>query len=138
MFGGGKKLTPSAASGNGAAIEGLAGERMQITGDIRFAGIFVIEGRVKGVVQAEEGSDGVLKLYERGQLEGQVLAPSVEIDGQMQGDVTAERLKLGPTARVRGNIYYRVLEMAAGAQVSGQMVHQDEPRLQLPKPEGSS
>jgi cytoskeletal protein CcmA (bactofilin family) len=138
MFGGDKKAARPAATGNGSAIEGLVGERMQITGDIRFAGIFVIEGRVKGSVQADEGSDGVLKLYERGHLEGQALAPSVEIDGQMQGDVTAERLKLGPTARVRGNIYYRVLEMAAGAQVNGQMIHQDEPRLQLPKPEGTS
>ncbi len=27
--------------------------------------------------------------------------------------------------------------LAAGAQVNGQMVHQDEPRKQLPKPEGS-
>jgi len=44
-------------------------------------------------------------------------------------------LKLGGTARIRGNIYYKVLEMAAGAQVNGQMVHQDEPRKQLPKPD---
>lgn len=120
------------------AIECLVGERMSIVGDVKFAGSFIIEGRIKGTVIADDAGDAVLKLYERGQIEGQVQVPQAEIHGEMLGDVVAEKLLLGATARVRGNVYYRVLEMAAGAQVNGQMVHQDEPRKQLPKPEASA
>jgi cytoskeletal protein CcmA (bactofilin family) len=132
MFGE-KKVSKSVPTG---AIECLVGERMSITGDVKFAGSFIIEGRIKGTVAADDAGDAVLKLYERGQIEGQVQVPQAEIHGEMLGDVVAEKLLLGATARVRGNVYYRVLEMAAGAQVNGQMVHQEEPRKQLPKPEG--
>lgn len=133
MFGD-KKGSKSVPAG---AIECLVGERMKIDGDVRFAGSFIIEGRIKGTVIADDGGDAVLKLYESGQVEGQVQVPQAEIHGEMHGDVVADKLVLGATARVRGNVYYRVLEMAAGAQVNGQMVHQDEPRKQLPKPETS-
>lgn len=132
MFGDKKANKPSATGG---AVDGLFGERMSVVGDVRFAGTFIIEGKIKGTVIAEETGDAVLKLYERGQIEGQIQSPTVEIHGELIGDVISERLLLGPTARIRGNVYYRVLEMAAGAQVNGQMVHQDEPRKQLPKPE---
>ena len=37
-------------------------------------------------------------------------------------------------ARIEGNIYYKVLEMAAGAQVCGHLVREDEPRRQLARP----
>lgn len=134
MFGDKKAVKPSSVGG---AVDGLFGERMSIVGDLRFAGTFIVEGKIKGTVVADDTGDAVLKLYERGQIEGQIQAPTAEIDGELLGDVTADRLRLGPTARIRGNVYYRVLEMAAGAQVNGQMVHQDEPRKQLPKPESA-
>lgn len=132
MFGDKKAAKSSVAGG---AVDGLFGERMSVIGDLRFAGTFIIEGKIKGTVVAEDSGDAVLKLYERGQIEGQIQSPTVELHGELIGDVIAERLLLGPTARVRGNVYYKVLEMAAGAQVNGQMVHQDEPRKQLAKPE---
>lgn len=131
MFG--EKKTMKATSSNGGAIECLVGERMSIVGDVRFAGGFVIEGKIKGTVAADESSDAVLRLSERGQVEGQIQVPQADIHGEMLGDIVAERLTLGSTARVRGNVYYKVLEMAAGAQVNGQMVYQEDPRKQLPK-----
>ena len=54
----------------------------------------------------------------------------------MKGDVIAsERVELAAQARVHGNVHYKVLEMAAGAQITGRVVREDEPRKQLPKPE---
>lgn len=133
MFGDKKAAKPSSSG----SVDHLFGERMSIVGDLRFAGTFVVEGKIKGTVVADDSGDAVVKLYERGTIEGQIQAPTAEIDGELIGDVTADRLRLGPTARIRGNVYYRVLEMAAGAQVNGQMMHQDEPRKQLPKPESA-
>ncbi len=41
-----------------------------------------------------------------------------------------------PQARVQGNVYYKVIEMAAGAMITGRMVHGEvQPQKQLPKPE---
>jgi len=131
MFGDKKTMKPSSPS----AIECLVGERMSIVGDVHFAGGLQVEGKIKGTVIADDASDAFLQISDRGKVEGQVQVPQVEIHGELLGDVTAERLKLGTTARIRGNIYYKVLEMAAGAQINGQMVHQDEPRKQLSKPE---
>ena len=136
MFGDKKAARPAPASGG--AIDGLVGEGMSVVGDVKFSGTFIVEGKIKGTVVAESGADAVLRLHERGQVDGQVQVPHAEIHGEMLGDVTAEKVMLGASARVRGNVYYRVLEMAAGAQVNGQLVHQDEPRKQLPKPEAKA
>ena len=116
-------------------IECLIGARMSVTGDIVFSGGLNIAGSIKGTIHAE-GNAALVHLNESGRIEGDVRAPNVTVEGEMIGDVIAtEKLILGPTARVRGNIYYKLLQMNAGAQVNGQMVHQDEPRKQLPKPE---
>ncbi len=132
MFGDKKNPMKTTAPG---AIESLVFERMSIVGDVHFSGGLQVEGKIKGTVIADDSSDAFLHISERGKVEGQVHVPQAEIHGELLGDVTAERLKLGTTARIRGNIYYKVLEMAAGAQINGQMVHQDEPRKQLSKPE---
>ena len=42
----------------------------------------------------------------------------------MIGDVyAAEHLELGARARVRGNLYYGLMEMAMGAQIEGRLCH---------------
>jgi len=134
MFGS-KPQRPMSIETPSTPIECLVGARMSVVGDITFSGGLNIAGSVKGTVAAE-GSDGLIVLNESGRIEGDLRAPNVKIDGEMVGDVVAsEKLILGTTARVRGNVYYKLLEMNAGAQVNGQMVHQEEPRKQLAKPE---
>jgi cytoskeletal protein CcmA (bactofilin family) len=119
-------------------IECLIGARMTVTGDIVFSGGLNIAGSVKGSIYAE-GTDALVDLNESGRIDGDIRAPHVHLHGEMNGDVVAtEKLVLGSTARVRGNIFYKLLEMNAGAQVNGQMIHQDEPQKMLPKPEGDS
>lgn len=118
-----------------SAIECLIGSAMTIEGNVNFAGGLHVDGTVRGAVVAE-GADALLILGEKGTIEGEIRAPHVVLKGELRGDVVASaKLELGPSARVRGNIYYKVLEMAAGAQVNGQMLHEEEPRKSLPKPE---
>jgi cytoskeletal protein CcmA (bactofilin family) len=134
MFSSKKPVVPSMQRPN-TPIECLVGARMSITGDIVFSGGLNIAGAVKGSIIAE-GADALVDVNESGRVEGDVRAPNVIIGGEMVGDVVAtEKLVLGTTARVKGNIFYKLLEMNAGAQVNGQMVHQDEPQRALPKPE---
>jgi cytoskeletal protein CcmA (bactofilin family) len=37
-----------------------------------------------------------------------------------------ERVELAANARVSGTVYYRLLEMAMGAEVNGKLVHTEE------------
>jgi cytoskeletal protein CcmA (bactofilin family) len=40
------------------------------------------------------------------------------------GDVHAvEHVELAPQARIRGDVYYNLIEMAIGAEVNGSLVH---------------
>lgn len=120
-----------------STIECLVGANMVIDGNITFSGGLHVDGTVRGAIVAES-EDALLMLGERGTIEGEVRAPHVQVKGNMIGDIVAsQKLELGPSARVRGNIYYKLLEMSAGAQVNGQMLHEEEPRKSLPKPENS-
>ncbi|MBK6435936.1 MAG: polymer-forming cytoskeletal protein [Rhodanobacteraceae bacterium] len=117
-------------------IDTLIGVKTKIKGDITFSGGFRVDGCVIGSVCADGGPDSVLSISDQGSVEGEVRAPHVIINGMMKGDVIAsERVELAAQARVHGNVHYKVLEMAAGAQITGRVVREDEPRKQLPKPE---
>jgi cytoskeletal protein CcmA (bactofilin family) len=118
------------------SVETLIGPRVQIRGDIIFSGGLYVEGKILGKVMAEEGADAVVTVAEKGLIEGEVHAPVVVIAGQLQGDVHAsERVELAPNARVQGNIYYKVVEMAAGAMITGRLIHADAPLAQLTGPD---
>lgn len=130
-----KAPRPSATS----TYEGLIGQRMVIEGDLRFSGGLMVEGTVKGSIQADSDTDAVLVISPQGRIEGQLHAPQVELSGTIEGDIIAsERLILGSSAKVHGNIYYKLLEMAAGAQVSGQMIFQETPQRRLAAPTSDS
>jgi cytoskeletal protein CcmA (bactofilin family) len=134
MFRSTKPTTVQSIQRPSTPIECLIGTRMTVTGDIVFSGGLNIAGSVKGSVIAE-GPEALVDVNESGRIDGDIRAPHVHLNGEMNGDVVAtEKLVLGSTARVRGNIFYKLLEMNAGAQVNGQMIHQDEPQKLLPKP----
>jgi cytoskeletal protein CcmA (bactofilin family) len=109
-----------------------------IRGDLTFSGAIYLEGRIEGTLRAE-GTDACLTLSDQGSVVGEIHAPRVVLNGEVKGDVHAsERLELAEAARIDGNIYYKVLEMAAGAQINGKMVHQSEVPKRLPAPEGEA
>ena len=123
-------------SANTAAVETIIGAHTQITGDISFSGGLAVDGRVVGSITAADPQNGTFILSEKGHVEGEVRAPQVYVNGELEGDiVAAQKVELAANARVHGNIYYRTLEMAVGAQVNGRIVHEDDPPKQLPKPE---
>lgn len=93
-------------------------------GDLHFDGGCHIDGFVAGNVSADGDSDSALSIGGNGQVEGCVDVPHVVLHGTVKGDVSArERVELGPTARVIGNVYYNLIEMAIGAEINGKLVH---------------
>ena len=127
MFGRRKKITS-------AKINTLIGKDTTVQGDIRFSGGLHVEGRVEGNVgiESEEQKKAVLILSENGVIEGEVWVPNMILNGTVEGDVhAAERLELASKAKVKGNVHYNLLEMAVGAEVNGNLVHQTSGTLQL-------
>lgn len=113
-------------SRDGQAVDTLIGPQVIIRGDLEFSGGLYVEGRIVGRVTATEGERAVLVLGEQGSIEGEVRAPIVMIDGRLDGDVHAsDRIELAAKARVTGNVHYRTVEMHAGAQLTGRLVHAD-------------
>jgi len=106
----------------------------QIRGDVQFSGRLHVDGKIEGSIRADDAA-AVLTLSSHAQVVGEIQAPHIVINGSVNGDVTAdERLELASNARVEGNVFYKVLEMSAGAQINGKMVHRAEPPRQLSGP----
>ncbi|MCG6891580.1 MAG: polymer-forming cytoskeletal protein [Gammaproteobacteria bacterium] len=116
-----------------ARIDTLVGQGTEITGDLVFSGGLHVDGTIKGNVAAEEGSTAMLILSEFGRIEGEVTVPNMVLNGEIVGDVFGStRVELAPKARVKGSVYYNLIEMAIGAEVNGGLVHQPQ-GVKLPK-----
>ena len=108
-------------------IDSLIGQQTELTGNLRFSGGLHVDGTVKGNVTADGDSRSVLTLSENGVIEGEVHVPNIVLNGSVVGDVHAlERIELDTNARVTGNVYYALIEMAMGAEVNGNLVHTGE------------
>ncbi len=104
-------------------VETLIGKGTRIQGDVVFGGGLHLDGKVEGNVHAEPGAAATLWISEQGAIEGMVDVPHVVLNGKVIGDIHAgERIVLGAKARVSGNVYYGVMEMAQGAEVSGKLI----------------
>lgn len=111
---------------DGQAIDTLVGPQVTLHGDLVFSGGLYVEGRIYGRVIAEDGKPAVLTLAEQGRIEGEVQVPVVVLNGELQGDIYAsERVELAAKARVLGNVHYKVVEMRAGATLTGRLIHVD-------------
>lgn len=121
MFGNGKKQTKS------AKIDTLIGQNTELTGDVYFTGGIHVDGVIKGNVIAESDSHSTLTLSEHGSIEGDVKVPNITLNGTVVGDVHAgDSIELAAHARVKGNVFYNLIEMAMGAEVNGSLVHRAE------------
>lgn len=109
-------------------IDTLVGQHTEIQGDIRFSGGLHIDGTVKGNVIAENDGRSMVSLSECGTIEGELNVPYVVLNGVVIGDVhSSEHVELASKARITGNVYYNLIEMAIGAEVNGKLVHSLEP-----------
>lgn len=108
-------------------VSTVIGQGTSVVGDLHFAGGLHLDGGVKGNVSADTGTHATLTISELGNIDGDVRVDNLILNGTVVGDVYAnERVELASKARVTGTVHYRLLEMAMGAEVNGQLVHCDE------------
>ena len=110
-----------------ARIDTLIGQGTAINGDLVFSGGLHVDGKICGNVVAEEGSTALLILSEFGRIEGEVRVPNMVLNGEIVGDVYGSiRVELAPKSRIKGSVYYNLIEMAIGAEVNGGLIHQPD------------
>lgn len=99
-----------------------------IKGDVEFAGGLHLDGHILGNVTSRDGDESAtLTVSDTGQIEGDVVVANIILNGMVHGDVQASgRVELAEQARVAGRVCYRLLEMAMGAEVNGELVHADD------------
>jgi cytoskeletal protein CcmA (bactofilin family) len=104
-------------------IDTLLGRTATLNGDLDFSGGLHLDGRVNGNVRSTAPDGGALSVSESGFIEGAVQVTNIVMNGTVNGDMHAgERLVLGEKARVNGNVYYGVIEMAPGAVITGKLI----------------
>ena len=79
-------------------------------------------------------------MHVRGQEQkhGQREQRGANIDRPARGDSRRYQFELAAKARARGNIHYQVVEMTAGAMITGRLIHADQPMAQLTGPEAGA
>lgn len=119
---GGKKDNQFAKGGHT-----LFDRALEVEGDVRFGGTLDVEGVVQGNISAVEGVDALVRILEKGKVIGDINAPKIIVDGEINGNIYATKhLELAAKALVNGNVHYQIIEMVKGSQVNGNLVHIDE------------
>ncbi|MBR9913173.1 MAG: polymer-forming cytoskeletal protein [Gammaproteobacteria bacterium] len=102
----------------------LISKTTELVGDVHFSGNLEVEGRIKGNVSAEEGSDARIRIMEQGVIEGEIHVPTIVVNGLVKGNVhSSKHVELAAKATVQGNVHYSVIEMVKGSQVNGNLVY---------------
>jgi cytoskeletal protein CcmA (bactofilin family) len=99
-------------------------------GDLDFTGGLLIDGKVMGNITATEDDNATITISENGYVQGEIQIPNIIINGTVEGNVYASNhVELAKKARVFGNVYYNLFEMAMGAEVNGDLVHVAEDQI---------
>src|SRR6478672_1237898 len=98
-------------------LSGFVGHGTTLTGETEFHAMLRVDGHLIGTVSSEAGT---LIIGTNGQVDANVSVAAAMINGTVNGDVVAsEKLQLGRTARVLGNIQSPRLIIEEGAILEG-------------------
>ena len=91
------------------------GETMQLEGDLRTSGSIDIAGLINGDVFVSE-----MTITETGSVRGSIEAGAIEINGHVEGKISADSIIVGRTAVIKGDIFFKnTLKTEEGADIDG-------------------
>ena len=112
MFKSLRSVEGSKISNNGRSY---VGETMQLEGDLRTSGSIDVAGLINGNIFVSE-----MTITETGSIRGSVEATTIEINGHIEGKISADTVIVGRTAVVKGDIFFRnTLKTEEGADIDG-------------------
>mgnify|MGYP001284269004 CR=1 FL=1 len=91
------------------------GETMQLEGDLRSAGSIDIAGLINGNVFVSE-----MTIAETGSVRGSIEAENIEVNGHVEGKISANVIIIGKSAVIKGDIFFKnTLKTEEGADIDG-------------------
>ena len=91
------------------------GETLQLDGDLRTSGNLDIAGLINGNVYVSE-----VTVTDTGSVRGSVEASKIEINGHIEGKITADAIVIGRNAVIKGDVYFKnTLKTEEGADIDG-------------------
>ena len=91
------------------------GETMQLEGDLRTSGSIDVAGLINGNIFVSE-----MTVTETGSIRGTVEAATIEVNGHVQGKISADVVVVGKTAVIKGDIFFKnSLKTEEGADIEG-------------------
>ena len=91
------------------------GETLQLEGDLRSSGSLDVAGLINGNVFVSE-----ITIAETGSVRGSLESSNVEINGHVEGKITADSVIVGKNAVIKGDIFFRkTLKTEEGADIDG-------------------
>ena len=91
------------------------GETLQIEGDVRSSGSIDVSGLINGNVFVSE-----MTVNETGSVRGALEATSVEVNGHVEGKISADSVIVGKNAVIKGDIFFKhTLKTEEGADIDG-------------------
>ena len=91
------------------------GETMQFEGDLRSSGSLDVAGLVNGNIFVSE-----MIITEAGSVRGSIEAANIEVNGHVEGKITADVVVVGKNAVIKGDIFFKnTLKTEEGADIDG-------------------
>ena len=91
------------------------GETMQLEGNLRSSGSVDIAGLINGNVFVSE-----MAITETGSVRGLIESATIEINGHVEGKISADSVIVGKNAVIKGDIYFKnSLKTEEGADIDG-------------------
>jgi cytoskeletal protein CcmA (bactofilin family) len=98
-------------------LSGFVGHGTVLTGETNFEAMLRVDGHLMGTVASESGT---LLVGTNGQVDANISVAAALVNGNVNGDILAtEKIQLGRTARVVGNITTPRLILEDGAVLEG-------------------
>jgi len=91
------------------------GETLQLEGDLRSSGAVDVAGLINGNVFVSD-----MIVADTGSVRGTIEAASIEINGHIEGKITADTVIVGKSAVIKGDIFFKnTLKTEEGADIDG-------------------
>ena len=105
----------------------LIGETLQIEGNIKSSGNVDVAGLVNGNVFVNE-----MIIVETGSIRGTLEVKKVEVNGHVDGKITADNIIIGKNAVIKGDVFFRnTLKTEEGADIDGYIKRLDNGKINL-------
>ena len=91
------------------------GETMQLEGELRTSGSIDVAGLINGNIFVSE-----ITVTDTGSIRGSIEAETIEVNGHIEGKISADVIIIGKSAVIKGDIFFKnSLRTEEGADIEG-------------------